>query len=192
MKRPAATGEGAPASELITRRIAEYSDWRGPMLARLRALIKQAVPQVVEEWKWGTPVWSHQGIVCTGEVYKTHVKMTFAKGAFVSDPAKLFNSSLEGNLRRAIDFKEGEKLDAPALKALIRAAAELNVSGLQKPAATKNKLAAAKNKLAAAKNKLAAAKTKTAAAKTKTAATQKKPAAPKKKPAPKKKRAVKS
>jgi hypothetical protein len=139
MKRPAATRDGASASELITRRIAEYSDWRGPALERLRALIKQADPQIVEEWKWGTPVWSHDGIVCTGEVYKTHVKMTFAKGAFVKDPAKLFNSSLEGNLRRAIDFKEGEKVDVPALKALIRAAVELNVSGKKKPAVTKKK-----------------------------------------------------
>jgi hypothetical protein len=139
MKRPAATRDGASASELITRRIAEYSDWRGPALERLRALIKQANPQIVEEWKWGTPVWSRDGIVCTGEVYKTHVKMTFAKGAFVNDPAKLFNSSLEGNLRRAIDFKEGEKLNVPALKALIRAAVELNVSGKKKPAVTKKK-----------------------------------------------------
>ena len=139
MKRPAATRDEASASELITRRIAEFSDWRGPTLGRLRALIKQAAPEIVEEWKWGTPVWSHDGIVCTGEVYKTHVKMTFAKGAFVNDPAKLFNSSLEGNLRRALDFKEGEKLNVPALKALIRAAVELNVSGKKKPAVTKKK-----------------------------------------------------
>jgi hypothetical protein len=139
MKRPAATRDGAPASELITRRIAEYSDWRGPTLARLRALILQAAPGIVEEWKWGTPVWSQDGIVCTGEVYKTHVKMTFAKGAFVNDPAKLFNSSLEGNLRRAIDFKEGEKLNAPALKTLIRAAVELNLSSKKKPAVARKK-----------------------------------------------------
>jgi hypothetical protein len=139
MKRPAATRDDASASELITRRIAEYSDWRGPTLERLRALIKRAAPQIVEEWKWGTPVWSHDGIVCTGEIYKTHVKMTFAKGAFVKDPERLFNSSLEGNLRRAIDFKEGEKLNAPALKALVRAAVELNVSGKKKPAVTKKK-----------------------------------------------------
>lgn len=138
MKRPAAR-DGASASELITRRIAEYSDWRGPTLARLRGLIQQAAPEIIEEWKWGTPVWSHHGIVCTGEVYKTHVKMTFAKGAFVNDTAKLFNSSLEGNLRRAIDFKEGEKLNATALKALIRAAVELNVSGKKKPAVAKKK-----------------------------------------------------
>ena len=114
-------------SKLISKRIAELDDWRGETLARIRALIKEADPDVVEEWKWmGTPVWSHDGIVCTGETYKTHVKMTFAKGASLSDPKKLFNSSLEGNVRRAIDIREGEKINAPALKALIKAAVALN------------------------------------------------------------------
>ena len=114
-------------SKLISKRIAELDDWRGEMLAKIRALIKEADPDVVEEWKWmGTPVWSHDGIICTGESYKTHVKMTFAKGASLSDPKKLFNSSLEGNVRRAIDIHEGEKINAPALKALIKAAVALN------------------------------------------------------------------
>ena len=114
-------------SKLISKRIAELDDWRGETLARIRALIKEADPDVVEEWKWmGTPVWSHDGIICTGESYKTHVKMTFAKGASLSDPKKLFNSSLEGNVRRAIDIREGEKINAPALKALIKAAVALN------------------------------------------------------------------
>jgi hypothetical protein len=116
------------ASRLIDSRIEELTDWRGEMLARLRALIKQADPEVVEEWKWGIPVWSHDGIICTGETYKKAVKMTFAKGAFLDDPAGLFNSSLGGRLRRAIDFKEGEKLNEKALKTLIRAAAALNSS----------------------------------------------------------------
>jgi hypothetical protein len=116
------------ASRLIDARIEELSDWRGEMLARLRALIKQADPKVVEEWKWGIPVWSHDGIVCTGETYKKVVKMTFAKGAFLDDPDGLFNSSLGGRLRRAIDFKEGEKLNEKALKTLIRAAVALNKS----------------------------------------------------------------
>ena len=114
------------ASKLIDARIEELADWRGEMLARLRALIKQADPQVVEEWKWGIPVWSHDGIICTGETYKKAVKMTFAKGAFLDDPAGLFNSSLAGRVRRAIDFKEGEKLNEKALKTLIRAAVALN------------------------------------------------------------------
>ena len=114
------------ASQLIDARIEELADWRGEMLGRLRALIKQADPQVVEEWKWGIPVWSHDGIICTGETYKKAVKMTFAKGAFLDDPAGLFNSSLAGRVRRAIDFKEGEKLNEKALKILIRAAAALN------------------------------------------------------------------
>jgi hypothetical protein len=118
----------AAASRLIDLRIEELGDWRGDMLARLRTLIKQADPQVIEEWKWGIPVWSHDGIICTGEVYKKAVKMTFAKGAFLDDPNGLFNSSLEGRLRRAIDFSEGEKVDAKALKALIRAAVVLNKS----------------------------------------------------------------
>ena len=116
------------ASRLIDARIEELADWRGEILARLRALIKQADPQVVEEWKWGIPVWSHDGIICTGETYKRVVKMTFAKGAFLDDPDGLFNSSLGGRVRRAIDFKEGEKLNEKALKTLIRAAVALNKS----------------------------------------------------------------
>jgi hypothetical protein len=115
------------ASDLIDARIEELGDWRGEMLSRLRTLIKDAVPGVAEEWKWrGTPVWSHNGMICTGETYKKVVKMTFAKGAALEDPSGLFNSSLEGNTRRAIDFHEGEKLNERALKALIRAAAALN------------------------------------------------------------------
>jgi hypothetical protein len=116
-------------SALIDARIAELGDWRGDLLARLRALIHEADPEIVEEWKWrGTPVWEHDGIVCTGETYKQVVKMTFMKGASVDDPAGLFNSSLEGNTRRAIDFREGEEIDEEALKALIRAAVELNTA----------------------------------------------------------------
>ena len=116
-------------SELIDARIEDLGDWRGEMLSRLRALIKEADPEVAEEWKWrGTPVWSHNGLICTGETYKSVVKMTFAKGASLKDPSGLFNSSLEGNARRAIDFHEGEKLDEEALKALIRAAVALNKS----------------------------------------------------------------
>ena len=117
------------ASALIDERIAELGDWRGKMLARVRGIIHKADPEIVEEWKWmGTPVWSHDGIVCTGETYKNVVKMTFAKGAALKDPAGLFNSSLEGNVRRAIDIREGEKVDEAALKALIRAAVALNLS----------------------------------------------------------------
>jgi hypothetical protein len=116
------------ASRLIDARIKELADWRGEMLARLRALIRQADPKVVEEWKWEIPVWSHDGIICTGETYKKAVKLTFAKGAFLDDPAGLFNSSLEGRLRRAIDFREGEKINDKALKTLIRAAVGLNKS----------------------------------------------------------------
>jgi hypothetical protein len=120
-------------SRLIDGRIKELDDWRGELLGRLRALIKEVDPEVVEEWKWrGTPVWSHDGIICTGETYKSVVKMTFAKGAALSDPAGLFNSSLEGNTRRAIDFHEGEKVDVRALKALVRAAVTLNTSKAQK------------------------------------------------------------
>jgi len=116
-------------SELIDARIEDLGDWRGEMLSRLRALIKEADPEVAEEWKWrGTPVWSHNGLICTGETYKNVVKMTFAKGASLKDPSGLFNSSLEGNVRRAIDFREGDKLDEEALKALIRAAVALNKS----------------------------------------------------------------
>ena len=116
-------------SRLIDERIKELGDWRGKMLSRLRALIKQADPDVIEEWKWrGVPVWSHDGLICTGETYKNVVKMTFAQGAALDDPSGLFNSSLEGNTRRAIDFHEGEKVDERALKALIRAAVALNAS----------------------------------------------------------------
>jgi hypothetical protein len=115
-----------PPSELIDARIKELDDWRGKMLGRLRTLITEADPKVVEEWKWGVPVWSHDGLICTGETYKKAVKLTFAKGAFLKDPSGLFNSSLEGNTRRAIDFKEGEKINEKAFKTLIRAAASLN------------------------------------------------------------------
>jgi len=125
-KTPAKAAESASA--LIDAKIAELGDWRGEMLTRLRALIHQAVPGVTEEWKWSTPVWSHHGIVCTGETYKKAVKMTFAKGASLPDPSRLLNSSLDGNVRRAIDFHEGDKPDEKALKALIRAAAALNQS----------------------------------------------------------------
>src|SRR5256884_7741854 len=122
--------QGQSASELISKRIAELGDWRGETLGRMRKLIKEADPDVVEEWKWmGTPIWSHDGIICTGESYKSVVKLTFAKGASLKDPAKLFNSSLAGNTRRAIDIHEGEKIDAGAFKALIRAAVALNRSG---------------------------------------------------------------
>jgi hypothetical protein len=133
MKKSAAQEPGS-ASESIDARIRELGDWRGEMLSRLRALVKAADPDVVEEWKWakatspGVPVWSHDGIICTGETYATKVKLTFAKGASLDDPAKLFNSSLEGNVRRAIDIQEGEEVDAEAFKALIRAAVALNTS----------------------------------------------------------------
>jgi len=120
------TAESAP--ELIDAKIEGLGDWRGEMLARLRALIKQADPDVVEEWKWSTPVWSNHGIICTGETYKKVVKMTFAKGASLPDPSGLFNSSLDGKVRRAIDFHQGDKLDEKALKSLVRAAAALNKS----------------------------------------------------------------
>src|SRR5262245_14341789 len=134
MKNSGST-ESQPASELIDKRIAELGDWRGQTLSRMRKLIKEADPHVVEEWKWvkatspGTPVWSHDGIICTGESYKSIVKLTFAKGASLADPASLFNSSLDGNVRRAIDIHEGEKVDESAFKALIRAAFALNTSG---------------------------------------------------------------
>jgi hypothetical protein len=125
----------SPASQLIDARINELNDWRGETLARVRKLIKQADPEAVEEWKWrGVPVWSHAGILCTGETYKTAVKLTFAKGAALDDPSRLFNSSLEGSTRRAIDIHEGEPIDGEALKALIRAAVALNIS---KPAAAR-------------------------------------------------------
>jgi hypothetical protein len=126
MKKSASQTSESP-SQLIDARIKELGDWRGEMLSRLRALIKDADPEVVEEWKWrGVPVWSHDGIICTGETYKNVVKMTFAKGAALEDPAGLFNSSLDGNTRRAIDLHEGEKIDEGALKALVRAAVALN------------------------------------------------------------------
>jgi hypothetical protein len=137
--RSGAKQESESASQKISKRIAELDDWRGEMLGRIRALIKEADPDIVEEWKWmGTPIFSHNGIVCTGETYKSVVKMTFAKGAFLPDPARLFNSSLDGNVRRAIDIHEGEKINVPALKALIRAAVALNGSG-KKPAPPKRK-----------------------------------------------------
>ena len=126
--------EGKSPSQLIDARIKELGDWRGEMLGKVRGIIREADPDVVEEWKWakatspGTPVWSHDGIICTGETYKSVVKMTFAKGAALKDPSALFNSSLDGNTRRAIDFHEGEKIDEEALKALIRAAVNLNAS----------------------------------------------------------------
>jgi hypothetical protein len=121
------------ASELISKRIADLGDWRGKTLSKMRKLIKEADPNVVEEWKWmGTPVWSHDGIICTGESYKEKVKLTFAKGASLSDPAHLFNSSLDGNMRRAIDIHEKDKVDEPAFKALIRQAVALNSSGKSK------------------------------------------------------------
>jgi hypothetical protein len=121
--------KGYSPSRLIDARIKELADWRGEMLSRLRGIVKKADPEVVEEWKWrGVPVWSHDGIICTGETYKSVVKMTFAKGAAVKDPARLFNSSLEGNTRRAIDFREGEDIDEKALVALVRTAVMLNKS----------------------------------------------------------------
>jgi hypothetical protein len=132
MKQPTA-GEADSASELISKRIAELGDWRGKTLARMRKLIRQADRDVIEEWKWrGTPVWSHDGIICTGESYKNVVKLTFAKGASLKDPAHLFNASLEGNVRRAIDIHEGEEVDQSAFKALIRQAVDLNSAGKSK------------------------------------------------------------
>ena len=135
--RPAGASQGQSASKLISNRIAELGDWRGHILGRVRKLIKEADPDVVEEWKWmGTPVWSHDGIICTGESYKSVVKLTFAKGASLKDPARLFNASLDGNVRRAIDIHEGEDVDASAFKALVRQAATLNRSGKPKPPKT--------------------------------------------------------
>ena len=128
MNKSKTGADGDSPSELIDARIEELGDWRGETLARMRKLILQADPEVVEEWKWNVPVWSHTGIVCTGETYKKAVKLTFAKGASLDDPSKLFNSSLEGNTRRAIDLHEGEEIDEKALKALVRAAVALNVS----------------------------------------------------------------
>src|SRR5712671_6114375 len=131
--------QGQSASELISKRIGELGDWRGEALSRMRKLIKEADPHVVEEWKWvkptkpGTPVWSHDGIICTGESYKNVVKLPFAKGASLKDPARLFNSSLDGNVRRAIDIHEGEKVEASAFKTLVRQAVALSSSGKSKP-----------------------------------------------------------
>jgi hypothetical protein len=128
------SSQGQPASELISNRIADLGDWRGVTLGRMRKLIKEADPGVVEEWKWmGTPVWSHDGIICTGESYKKVVKLTFAKGASLQDPDRLFNSSLDGNTRRAIDIHEGEEVDEAAFKALVRQAIALNSSAKSKP-----------------------------------------------------------
>ena len=125
--KKSASADGPSASERIDKRIAELGDWRGVTLGRMRKLIHEADPEIVEEWKWmGTPVWSHDGIICTGESYKSVVKLTFAKGAWLEDPARLFNSSLEGNMRRAIDIHEGEAIDAAAFKALVRRAVALN------------------------------------------------------------------
>jgi hypothetical protein len=132
MKKSGAS-HSQPASELISKRIADLGDWRGKTLSRMRKLIKQADPDAVEEWKWGIPVWSHDGIICTGETYKKVVKLTFAKGASLKDPARLFNSSLEGNVRRAIDIHEGEEVAEPAFQALIRQAVAFNSSGKSKP-----------------------------------------------------------
>ena len=138
MKKSGAS-QSQSASELISKRLAELGDWRGKTLGRMRTLIKEADPDVVEEWKWvkptkpGTPVWSHDGILCTGESYKSVVKLTFAKGASLEDPARLFNSSLDGNVRRAIDIHEGEEVNASAFKALVRQAVALNSSGKAKP-----------------------------------------------------------
>ena len=130
MKKSGSRKSKSP-SQLIDARIKELGDWRGKMLNRLRTLVKEADPEVVEEWKWSVPVWSHDGLICTGETYKNVVKMTFAKGAALKDPSGLFNSSLDGNTRRAIDFHEGEKIDEKALKTLVRAAVTLNKSTAQ-------------------------------------------------------------
>ena len=132
-KKSSVSNDDTSASALIDERIRELGDWRGEMLARIRGAIKAADPEVVEEWKWmGTPVWSHDGIICTGETYKNVVKLTFAKGASLEDPARLFNSSLDGNVRRAIDIREGDALDERAFQALIRAAVALNASQSRK------------------------------------------------------------
>jgi hypothetical protein len=132
MKKSGASQDQS-ASELISNRIAELPDWRGQSLSRMRKLIKEADPDVVEEWKWMNPIWSHDGIICTGESYKNHVKLTFAKGASLKDPARLFNSSLDGNVRRAIDIHEGDEVDESAFKALVRQAVALNSSGKSRP-----------------------------------------------------------
>jgi hypothetical protein len=140
MKKSGASSDGQSPSELISRRIAELGDWRGETLGRMRRLIQEADPDVVEEWKWmGTPVWEHDGIICTGESYKKVVKLTFARGASLDDPARLFNSSLEGNVRRAIDIHEGEKLDESAFKTLVRQAVALNSAGKASSKKTRSK-----------------------------------------------------
>ncbi len=150
MKKSGAS-EGQPASELISQRIAELGDWRGKTLSRMRKLIKEADPDVVEEWKWmGTPIWSHDGIICTGESYKKVVKLTFAKGASLKDPDRLFNSSLDGNTRRAIDIPEGEKVDESAFKALVRQAVALNSAKAKLAKKAPAKKAPAKKKKAKA------------------------------------------
>ena len=136
MKKPDAS-QGQSASELISKRITDLGDWRGETLSRMRKLIKEADPDVVEEWKWmGTPIWSHDGIICTGESYKAIVKLTFAKGASLKDPARLFNSSLDGNVRRAIDIRKGEEVDKSAFKALVLEAVALNMAKPAKKAKT--------------------------------------------------------
>jgi hypothetical protein len=138
--RNSGASAGQSASELISKRIAELGDWRGKTLGRMRKLIQEADPDVVEEWKWmGTPIWSHDGIICTGESYKSVVKLTFAKGASLDDPARLFNSSLDGNVRRAIDIREGEEVDASAFKALVLQAIALNSAGKKSKPARKAK-----------------------------------------------------
>jgi hypothetical protein len=137
--KKSAASQGQSAAELISQRIAELGDWRGKTLGRMRKLVKEADPGAVEEWKWmGTPVWSHDGIICTGESYKNAVKLTFSKGASLKDPARLFNSSLDGKVRRAIDIREGEEVDASAFKALVRQAVALNSSGKRKPSKKEN------------------------------------------------------
>jgi hypothetical protein len=177
MKRPSPKQQSMSAGELISERIAELDDWRGEMLTRIRLLIKQADPDVVEEWKWMNPVWSHDGIICTGETYKTHVKMTFAQGASLKDPARLFNSSLGGGTRRAIDFQQGGTINASALKALIRDAVSLNVSGNKaKPAKKAAPAKTAPAKAAPTKAMPAKAAPAKKAAPTKTAPTKAAPA----------------
>jgi hypothetical protein len=155
--KKADASQGPSASKLIDQRIAELGDWRGKTLSRMRALIKQAEPRAIEEWKWmGTPIWSYDGIICTGESYKEVVKLTFAKGAFLKDPTRLFNSSLEGNMRRAIDIREGEKLDEAAFKTLVREAVTLN--GIRKAKPAKKALAPKKAKPAPARKAAAVKK----------------------------------
>lgn len=161
MKKSSGGSLGQSASELISKRIADLGDWRGKTLSRMRELIHEADPAVVEEWKWmGTPIFSHDGIICTGEAYKAVVKLTFAKGASLKDPKRLFNSSLEGNVRRAIDIREGEEVNAAAFKALIREAIAINSAGKSKPSA-KAAAKSAVTKTATAAKKAPAKKTPT-------------------------------